>query len=143
MGYLSANTNETDRLELPSDPQFYVLMKVRPSYGDKLAAQSATVTMQTGPNGASATAEVNTAAYVRTLITRLVVEWNLTDADEQPLPITVDMIERLHPEDGDFLATEATKRVGERDEVQAGPFRNGSGPPSTATTSRTRRSPRS
>jgi hypothetical protein len=139
MSYLKADSQDTDKLRLPSDPdgEFYALMKKRAAYGDQLAAQSAVVQVlaDSGQNGQPVTPDVDTAAYARTLITRLVVEWNLTDEAEQPLPITIENVERLYPEDGEFLATEAAKRVGQRTAEKQLPFKNGSGRPSTATPS--------
>jgi hypothetical protein len=141
LGYLKSNTQETDQLTLPSAPDYFVVMKRRATYGDQLKAQAAVVSVEDiQPGMATPTADVDTAAYVRTLISRLVVEWNLTDEADRPLPITTENIERLDPEDGSFLADEANKRVGKRAKDDQGPFGNGSGPRSTATTSRTPRS---
>jgi hypothetical protein len=142
LGYLKSNAQETDQLTLPSDSDYYVVMKRRAAYGDQLAAQAAVVQVDTDNlgGGLNTQASVDSGAYVRVLLTRLIVDWNLTDENEQPLPRTLENIERLDPEDGAFLADEANKRVGSRSKEQQVPFKNGSGPPSTVIPSATRKS---
>lgn len=140
MPYIKAGTGETDRLTLPSDGEFWVAMKRRATYGDQLAAQASVVKLESNGNGTVATEpNLDTSAYVRTLVSRLVVDWNLDDEQGQKLPISPETVEMLDPRDGDFLASEANKRVGERTDDKQGPFGNISGLPSTATTSKTKR----
>jgi hypothetical protein len=151
MGYLKAV--ETDELRLPSDQAYWVRMKGRAAYGDSSAAQAAMIhTSLTGiaaansQNGnkqldeaetsAQVLSESETDAYMQKLVARLVVEWNLTDAQDRPLPISAASVALLNPEDGEFLALEAEKRRGGRPAAQQGPFAKRSGRRSTATKSR-------
>jgi hypothetical protein len=146
MGYLK--TPETDQLTLPSDSAYWVRIKKRASWGDSSAAQSAMVKLAPAPspvngNGSAAMEmlnEVELSAYLHTLVARLVVDWNLTDEQERPLPITLQTVSQLAPEDGDFLALEAQKRLGGRPAAQQAPFGNISGPPSTASRTSARKS---
>ncbi len=147
MGYLSAA--ETDELKLPSNPDgaFWVRMKKRAQYGDNRAAQSAMLQIspggpQSNGNGGAPqmVTDVEIGAYLGTLAVRLIVEWNLTDEAENPLPITLENLDRLDPEDGDFLATEAQKRVGGRTPEKQVPFGTPSTQPSTGTKSKTPKS---
>lgn len=137
MPYLKSTAVETDRLTLPSNGEYYVLMKKRAEYGDSLAAQSAMVKIETNGNGQAKVSEPDSAASVRTLVSRLIVDWNLDDENGQKLPITPEMVDKLDPQDGNFLAEEANKRVGERPDEKAIPFVNTSGRLSTGTQSKT------
>ncbi len=96
-------------------------MKQRASYGDIEAARSAMVKLQ-----ADALGQVNTemewARYIEALIISMVVDWNLTDEKDAPLPLTTESLKRLDPRDGDFLVLEAQKRSQGRPEVQERPF---------------------
>lgn len=138
MPYLKSSAAETDRLTLPSDGDYWVDMKKRAAYGDSLAAQSAMVKIETNGNGQAKVSEPDSAASVRTLVARLIVDWNLDDEQGQKLPITPETIELLDSRDGNFLAEEANKRVGGRPDD--GPFGSVSGLPSAASKSRTKRS---
>ena len=157
MGYLKKL--ETDRLTLPSNPEYWVLMKRRAAWGDSSAAQSALVhaslsevakaQQQSQANGSGidpelqakmvgdVISEVETDAYMQMLVCRLIVEWNLTDEEDRPLPITPQTVALIDPEDGEYLALEAQKRRGGRPAAQQRPFEKPSGQRSTATRSTT------
>jgi hypothetical protein len=153
MGYLKPV--ETDPLALPSDKQWVVHMKKRANWGDTAAAQAAMVhegmvaaaTRNQALNGsgpadeAAQVAEVisgaETDAYMQTLVARLIVTWNLTDEQGQPLHVSVDTVALLEPEDGEFLAEQAQKRRGGRPAAQQRPFKKPSGQRPTATPSST------
>lgn len=109
---------EYDQLTLPTNKDYWVKMKKRGEYGDRRAAQDKMITMQVtdgevvaeSPDGTVLTrSEVGT--YNTTLIQRMIVEWNLDGPDGQVQPITPENIDKLDPEDGDFLAAEAAKRT--------------------------------
>jgi len=106
--------SETDLLTLPSSPEFTVRMKRKATYGDQLEAQSAMLKVDQTIAGTVTRAEW--AAYIRTLAARLITEWNLSDELGGPLPITPENIDRLNPQDGEFLAMEANKRLNVRSE---------------------------
>lgn len=122
---------ETDTLELPSDPSYTVTMKRRASFGDQRRAQAAMIRVD-GATGTMSDPEWD--AYVGSLLASLIVSWNLTDENDQPMPITPENIDRLAPEDGQFLATEVAKRAALRSEAQQRPFGKPSSPPSTEAT---------
>ena len=110
---------ETDTLALPSDPAYTVTLKRRASFGDQRRAQAAMLKIDTATGGIG---EAEWSAYVSSLLTSLIVAWNLTDENDQPLPITAENIDRLAGEDGQFLATEASKRAALRGAAQERPF---------------------
>lgn len=126
---------ETDQLTLPSDPAYWVKLKTKATYGDILAAQSAMLQITQGSNGSSGqiTTEMEWAAYMRILSLRMITEWNLTDAQNQVLPLSEASLDLLDPEDGNFLATEVQKRSGRREPAQQIPFVKRSARRSTAT----------
>src|SRR5207249_1926081 len=109
------------------------------TFGDGEAAKSSMIKIsRVAPNGHAPKAtdvvtEAEISAYNTVLISRLVVEWNITDQAEKVIPITPAMVELLEPEDGDFLAAEATKRLGRRPEEEEVPFGKRSGRRSTGT----------
>ena len=111
---------ETDILNLPSNQEFTVRMKRVASYGDQLAAQSAMLQVDQGVTGTIT--KMEWAAYVKALTVRLIVEWNLSDENGGPLPISAASLDRLRSEDGDYLAAEAQKRLKIRKPEQELPF---------------------
>lgn len=42
------------------------------------------------------------------LVEKMVVSWDFTDDKDKPLPVTIDNIKELSPEDGNFIVTEVT-----------------------------------
>jgi len=120
---------ESDQLFLPSSSEFWVRMKRRASYGDRMAAQDAMLSVarddelnnegtmtSTGvviATGEGYVSKAELSTYTAELIVRLVLEWNITDENDQVLPITRTTI--LAPwfdaTDGDFLGNEATARA--------------------------------
>jgi hypothetical protein len=129
-----------DRLALPSDPEAWVEMKHRASYGDKTAAQEAMVNVsvrQAGQgrsngkkrnqmvvvaeDGRELLNEFETQAYMLTLLQRLITAWNFTDERGETLAINRTNLELLDAEDGDFLEREAKIRIGGRPVDQQGP----------------------
>lgn len=122
---------ELDQLTLPSSPEFFVTMKRVASYGDQLAAQNAMLQVQQGLGGTITKYEW--AAYVRALTARLITEWNLSDENGSPLPITAENIDRLRQDDGEFLASEAQKRLKVRPPQEAANFNQPSSDSSAGT----------
>lgn len=121
MGYLK--TIPIDELTLPSNPEFKVRMRARASYGISKAAQSAMIQMDGSlDHSGRAVTKAEWGAYINVLLLGLIVDWNLTDADENPLPLTTENIDRLDPADGQFLAEEANKRNQLRGVSGEGPF---------------------
>jgi hypothetical protein len=100
-------------------------MKRRASYGDVEGSRSAGLKITQGMTGASAAIEWK--AIVTYLLMALIVSWNLTDENDQPLTINAVNLMKLDPGDGDFLAAEATKRSELRPQVQEVPFESTSG----------------
>lgn len=140
MGYLAAR--ETDQLWLPSAPDTYwVRMKKRVEYGDSRAAQTALLKVSAKEDGSGEVATaLEVGAFIGTLTVCLITEWNVTDENDQVLPITVDNLDRLSAEDGEFLAAEAQRRKAGGKPEDRGPFPaspNNSGQRSTATKSKT------
>ena len=128
MAYLKAI--EIDTLTLPSAPEYWVKIKRRATYGDQVAAQSAMLKVDTA---SAALSDIEWGSYIRSLTAAMVVEWNLTDEQDRALPITAESIDRLEPEDGQFLAAEITKRAALRSPERERPFDSPSSQPSTDT----------
>lgn len=144
MPYLKAQAS--DRLTLPSDPEFWVEMKRRPAYADTLAAQQSVIgeidLAQVASGNGHAPGFMFTpemATYTRTLLLRLITAWNLTDMEDRPLEITRENLEQLEYQDGEFLAWQAMARLKGRPEAAAVPFGKQSSPPSTGSAPSTAR----
>lgn len=149
MPYLKSR--ETDTLTLPSDPSYHVEMKKRPTYGDKLYMQKAMMRMQPvdlasvdprdapyvesteDDSGKGMMTKIELDGYMKALLERLIVSWNLDGANGEIMPITGDTIELLESEDGDFLIAEAQRRLRPRAVVIERPFDGRSGQQSRAT----------
>jgi hypothetical protein len=111
---------ETDVVTLPSSPEYTVRMKRKASYGDQLEAQTAMLQVDQSLGGM--VTKMEWAAYIRALTVRLIVDWNLSDENGGPLPISASSIDRLNQEDGEFLATEAQTRLRLREKAEEIPF---------------------
>lgn len=139
MGYYKPAA--TDLLKLPTNPDYWVQMKRRATWGDDQAANAAMVNMSieiTGNGSAPAPiSEMELAAHGRTLVRRLVVEWNLTDENDKPVAITDEALDLLEAEDGQFLLAEAQKRLKVRPKEQESPFETRSSQGSGGTRSST------
>lgn len=122
---------ETDTLSLPSDESYTVTLKRRASFGDQRRAQAAM--MHVDPLTGTMS-EPQWDSYIATLLVRLIVSWTITDENNQPMPVTVENLDRLSPEDGQFLIAEATRRAALRSEAEQRPFVSNSSQPSTETT---------
>jgi hypothetical protein len=112
---------ETDEVRLPSDPAtYFVRLKKRATYGDQLAGQSAM--LQFDPSNPGAPSRMDWSSYIRALAVSLIVEWNLTDENDQLLPVSAASLDRLSAEDGEFLAAAITERAKTRAVEQERPF---------------------
>jgi hypothetical protein len=111
--------SQTDQVDLPT-PGYWVRLKKRATYGDQLAAQSAMLKLDSSNPGSIS--KMEWGAYIQALTASMLVEWNLTDENDLPLPITVASLEKLSAEDGQFLATEVTNRAKTRGVEQERPF---------------------
>jgi hypothetical protein len=145
----------TDRLTLPSAPDYYVLMKSKATYADKLASQKAMMQVSQVDlatldpakahlveadmeSGRGVLTEIEIDAFFKTLLERLIVSWNIDGEDGEVLPITQETIGQLDPDDGDFLTAAARKRLGGRPSAADRPFVMPSPPPSLVTKSSSR-----
>lgn len=99
---------DIDTLTLPSDPAYFVKVKSRLKWGGVSKAQSAMLKVDINSPELS---DVEMGAYNNALIASAIVEWNLTDENDKPLPITPESVEELEPEDGQFLLAEVSKRT--------------------------------
>lgn len=122
---------ETDNLTLPSGGDFHVVMKRRASYGDQLEAQNAMLHVEQGFGGTIS--KMEWGAYIRALTVKLITAWDLSDENGAPLPISAASLDRLAPEDGEFLASEAQKRLRPRSQEDAANFNQPSSDSSKAT----------
>lgn len=117
MGYVKPV--ETDQINLPSDNQYWVRLKRVATFGDQLAAQSAMLKMD---SSAGTVSQMEWRAYLEALSVSMIVEWNLTDEDERPLPINAENLGRLSADDGQFLANAVTERAKTRGVERERPF---------------------
>jgi glutaredoxin 2 len=142
----------TTRLSLPSDADYWVEMKDRASYGDKLAAQNSMLQVSQVDlalvekahmveadieSGRGVLTEIEVDAFFKTLLRRLITDWNLDAEDGRIVPITLDAIEHLDSEDGEFLMTAARRRLSGRRAADERPFDGHSPQPSSDTKSLT------
>lgn len=147
--------SESDRIALPSDPAYWVEMRRTARYGDKLAGQRAMLQVtqvnlamvdpakahmvEADPeSGRGVLTEIEVDAFYSAILERLITAWNLDGEDGELLPITVDNIKQLNPDDGDFLAAAARKRLGGRPATAEAPFGSPSHRPSLAIKSNNR-----
>lgn len=137
----------TEKLFLPSDPDYWVVMRAATN-SDKKAARAALIRARPrvhgrgkhaqdiplgsdGDTDVSLVTEIDNEAYETALVLRLVVEWNLTTATGEVAPINEGTLGQLTPEDGDFISSEARRRISSR--AQNDPFERPSSPSSSDT----------
>lgn len=129
MGYLK--TIPIDTLPLPSNPEFHVRMRARGFFGVSREAQAAMIQADgIDPQTNEAITRSEWGDYVKTLllgnprkgVPGLLVDWNLTDENDMPLPLTLENLNQLDPIDGQFLTEEANKRNQLRGKVAEGNF---------------------
>ena len=145
MGYI-----KTDLLTLPSDSNYWVRMKQRMPTGDWLAATDYWRSYPLPPEGAKGSPEAaarvlaeeqRELGLAKVVMARVIVEWNVTDADEKTLPLAPESFDEIIREDFAFLRNKAEAMMAGRPVEAEAPFGNGSGKRSTATkTSKRRRS---
>lgn len=96
-----------DEISLPNHPETKVWLKKRPKAGDKIRAQCASyVSLRTD----GSTDPDLFARYILTRTLVMVHDWTVTDESGKRIPISIEAIEALDPEDADFLGTEARSR---------------------------------
>ena len=130
--------SEPERLPLPSNPEYWVDMKRRPTRGDRMAAQDALISVvnidtrgltaeemrriERDPDDQDTTRGLLTdyryKAYLDTWLLRLISAWNIDRSildpayeGEEIAPITQAAIDALDDEDGQFLLHHARKRM--------------------------------
>ena len=117
MGYLK--TIPIDTLQLPSNPEFHVRMRARGFFGVSREAQAAMIQADgVDPQTNQAITRSEWGDYVKTLllgnprkgVPGLLVDWDLTDENDQPLPLNAIGLDKIDPIDGQFLTDEANKR---------------------------------
>lgn len=124
---------ELDQLDLPSGAGF-VKMRRKILWGDEQAVESAVFAAVRAGSGQGV------HAFKRQRIFQLIEGWSLylhADATvgapdsptAAPLPMEVESLDRLEPQDGDFLYEYAAHRFDKREDV-ANPFVPGTEPPS-------------
>lgn len=116
MSYLK--TVAIDTLPLPSNPDFHVRMRARATWGIERKIQEAMVSVDEIQPGSPITPRMKVEGAATTLMLALLVDWNLTDENDQPLPLTAENLDELAPEDGQFIAAEAGKRLALRGVAQ-------------------------
>lgn len=131
MGYVKPQ--DTDLLKLPSDPSYWVRFRKKVLWGVRTDSQGSMVSVAATPKkpvkgqpDAEPEAEMITkaewSAYIRTLVLGFISEWNLTDENDEPLPITLENLAMLEDEDGQYLASEAQARSKLRSVKADGPL---------------------
>ena len=117
-----------DELTLPNHPETKVWLKQRPQFGDKNRVEAAAVVArrEVAP-GKYATNSDDFAHYLSVKVVVMIHDWTVTDESGKRVPIVVEALEALDPEDGEFLSTEAKKRY---DGVDTTPLGDSSEPSS-------------
>jgi hypothetical protein len=131
LGYF---VSATDTLTLPSNADFNVTVKRRIKGGDHSDA------MRLALEAADSSIPSRMQTFGRSLLGVAIISWNLTDENEQPVPVSDQAIGELERVDYEFLSAEVGKRAALRTEEAEAPFVSGSGSTSKATKSRRRSS---
>lgn len=141
MGYLKPQ--DTDLHKLPSNPEYWVRLRLRAPWGVHNVSHSAmlNVTATSGENNgngepnAKVITKAEWSAYIQALVRGFITEWNLTDENDKPLPITDASLELLDEDDGAFLSDIVQERSKLRPKGKNGTFV----PPSRRQSSNSRR----
>jgi len=133
------------RHNLPTDPQYWVELRDHGRAGDRRVASEAStvryvaalneispedwhyVVDRTDDGERGLVVRRNVEEYNRQLMAQRIVRWNLTDENDQPLPVTPESMDLLEPEDWDFLWV---KIEAGRPKEEEGPFVEPSNPSS-------------
>jgi hypothetical protein len=141
-----ASTEPEEPIEIPGAGGKTVTFRRSASYADDLAidiAAADAAPVAPGPNGQLTRTPEQTAAfreaYVLARTARMIVGWDLTEADGKPLPITPASLRRLTAEIGGWLTTQAFQRFQGRPEEKDRPFVKPSPEPSSAEAATTRK----
>lgn len=87
MGYLKEV--QTQKIKLPSNPEYWVEVKVDARYGD---------IMRAGAVKKDGTPDM--IASSQGVLLQMITDWNLTDEKDEKLEITLENIYKLEPKDG-------------------------------------------
>lgn len=139
MAYIKKS--EGERLSLPSDSNYYVVLKSRRTWQDEGLLQEVMLDRQAVKQVQQAAIRANAAGHElemdaedeanllsddlitrgkRALVYSWLASWNVDDENGAPLPLTLENVGLLVPEDGEFIANEIAKRS--RGGVPEGPF---------------------
>ncbi len=101
----------TDELTLPNHPETKVWLKRRPDFGARNLVQAhGYLTRVQVAADKYATDPVAFANYIAIRTVTMIHDWTVTDESGKRVPITIEGVNALDPEDGDFLESEARKR---------------------------------
>lgn len=110
MGYFS---KETVRLTLPSDETCWVDIKAKLKAGDVRYRDSQTMRAHMTANDQGVTSELQTefelGAMRAATLERAIVAWNLTDEDDQPVPVRPEWIAELNEQDAAYIYEEINR----------------------------------
>lgn len=114
------------RVTLPSNPEYWVELKSKLSYGDALAAQKALLNVeaveQLDTDEHDVVTKLESDTYFTTLLLRAIVRWNLDDEDGSTWEVTAENIARLENEDGQELIRHARELMRRRPKAKEIPF---------------------
>lgn len=96
-----------DELTLPNHPETKVLLKHGAKYGDRNRVQSAAI-LARRRDGTTDPAGLAGFIALRTLV--MIHDWTVTDESGKKVIPSVEAIDALDAEDGEFLEAEARKR---------------------------------
>lgn len=143
---------ETDLIKLPSNPEYWVRLRLRARWGVRTVAQGKMLKISTkqpepgqkprgiitnGEDGQQVemVSEAEWDGYIRSLVFGFITEWNLTDEQDQPLALTEENMSALEDEDGQYLAALVQERARPRSKQKERNFE----PPSLRQSSKGRR----
>ena len=104
-----------ERVQLPSDENYWVDWRSHITYADVKAASAAGIA-NIAPN--SAPTDMDTGAVADTMLLRYIADWNLDDEVGNVLPLTPESLAKIDGADALFLSAKMAraqeKRIDER-----------------------------
>jgi hypothetical protein len=101
---------ETRKISLVTDPEAYVEVRLKQTYGDFLAIQKEMMGDGMSADELGKTQmKVDVSAFMISTLVNMIVGWNFTDESGVALPVTRENILLLDTKDASYVFTEITE----------------------------------